>query len=183
MNFLHCHILSQRYFFLQKQLSLFLESMPQLPHTQHHVLVLDMCICMSRWNRVALVTVVVKTIKMFGGFEIQLGIATPDLTRSWSWQCPPPSPSRRSCSQAIGEQRTSSPQCQRIGRVEGLGSGEVWIGRERGGAMKLDRDGLVCRSRIHVSLGNLKKEGLHTCAYSVKLSLVSGNQRVWKSKD
>ena len=35
---------SQCYFFLQKQLSLFLESMPQLPHTQHHVLVLDMCI-------------------------------------------------------------------------------------------------------------------------------------------
>ena len=81
MNFLHCRILSQRYFFLQKQLSLFLESMPQLPHTQHHVLVLDMCICMSSWNRVALVTVVVK---MFGGDEIQLGTATPDLNRSRS---------------------------------------------------------------------------------------------------
>ena len=117
---------------------------------------------------------------MFGGFEILVTI-TPGLTRSRSSQRSPPSPSRRSCSQAIGEQRTSSPQCQRIGRVEGLGSGEVWIGRERGGAMKLGRDGLVCRSRIHVSLGNSKKEGLHTCAYSVKLSSVSGHQRVWKS--
>ena len=72
MNFLHCRILSQRYFFLQKQLSLFLESMPQLPHTQHHVLVLDMCICMSRWNRVALVTVVVKTSRCLAGLKYSL---------------------------------------------------------------------------------------------------------------
>ena len=72
MNFLHCRILSQRYFFLQKQLSLFLESMPQLPHTQHHVLVLDMCICMSRWNRIALVTVVVKTSRCLAGLKYSL---------------------------------------------------------------------------------------------------------------